>query len=77
MTIYSQISVRVKRCEDDISRLVHACIAHGELSEGETRQLRLVTSELLALNRDIADQKAELGRLTLAIQRLVPGRILH
>jgi hypothetical protein len=77
MTIYSQISLRVQRCEDGISRLVHECIAHGELTAGETRQLRLIISELIALNRDIAEQKAELGRLTAAIQRLAPSGILH
>lgn len=77
MTVHSPLSDRVKRCEDDLSRLVHECLAHGELTEGETRELRRVTNELLMLNRDISKQKAELARLSQAIRRLVPGPTLH
>jgi hypothetical protein len=77
MTRDTRLAAHIDRCEDDLARLIRACIDNGGLTPGETGELRRLAGELKALGHDIEERMAALGVVPGWIHGQGPASTLH
>jgi hypothetical protein len=63
MTRDTLLAAHLQRCEQTLARLILACIDNGALTPRETRELRSVSGELMALGCEIDERRATLADL--------------